>query len=366
MKYAIQNAKGFEVTEGLNLTSKAQSLTLKSDIKFTWVDAGLSKVPQDSAMRFLTTIGQVFQKEYKSRLSSWQDSIQKALNKAEEAIDKKTKVFEKAGKKPPPSGKQIEDFVTAQNKLRMEATKKVGDAAEASYKKMVDGLIKPVLAKTLKQMSDVSKLFKNSKGSLAWAVIKFVASAVTLTAAAIGIAATGGTGAAVVFAVGAVVVKSLSMIKDTGTKIKKFCSAYEKAMIKVDAEIKTASTTVDNAIANMRIAQKARDALVVQLGDATQKLEDAQKKAAGDTSHKDLKKAMSELKKMQAAIVSFESSIGGNPDAVLSQLENARKALKDTSAHIPAAVTSGKSTTTLGKIFDKINDTVSQIASWVD
>ncbi len=366
MKYAIQGTKGFQATETLRLKSKDDKLTLTGEVKAVWTDAALSKIPEDTVMRFLTNLGQNLVKDYKSKLSSWEKDVQKQLDKAAQAIEKLTLAFEKAGKKTPPTAREIENFVTSQNNKQTDVVKKIAADAQISYSKMVESLMKSVLPKTIKSMAEKAQLFKKSKGSLAWAVLKFVGAAVLLTVAALGVAATGGTAVAVGFAVAALVFKGLSMIKSLGGEIVTFCKAYEAAMIKIDRDVIACSASIDTAIANMRAAQKARDGMIFKLGQAHAKLDDAQKKAASDNSHKDLKKAMANLKKVQTAIQSFEKSIGGNPDAIMASLVAARKALKDTSSHMPVAVKSGKSTSTISKLFDKANEIVGQINGWVN
>lgn len=366
MKYAIQDSQGFQVTEVLRINSKNDSLKIAADINGLWSNSALKNIPEATGMRYLTELGKVFTKAYNKKIEAWKTSVRAELNKSEKYFEQKISEFDKLAEKKKHSPKISDQFVKQLNERQTKAVNEITANAETSYVKMVEGMIQQVIDQTKRSTDkDTQTLLKRGKASMAWKAVRFVAATTALTVAAVAVAATGGTAAAVGLATVVLVFKGLSTIKDLGEGCVKFRKAYEAEMVKVDQGVTLATATIDTAISNMRIAQKNRDLLEVERALVIDKMEKAQKDAKGDKSNSELKQAMDKVKKVQDSIESFEKKIGGKPNEILPALETARKSLNDANAMMPDGMKSGNSSSAMTKIFEKLAEVVDEISNWI-
>lgn len=357
MRYEMQsNFKGYTVSEYVRMQSKRGQIKLTGEVKLSWSDASLRTVGEAAAMRFLTEFGINLKKKYDGKYKSWLGKVQKALNKLESDLDGKIKKFEKASKKNPVSVAEKTAF-----EARIEAEKKAGQEhikadAQSKYSAMLKDIVDAVRSNTLKAMGKEGALLKRGKGTFAWNVLKFTV-VVVMVAIAVATLPTGAGAAILGVGVAALVTKSLtsttSFIKDCIEHKKNYDTAVTKVAKKVDSGI----TEIDNAIADLRKAQAARDAMNVKIGQAQQHLDNALTKSAPAKKSAAIKKATEKLQAAKKDMQSFDKKLGGQPLEVAAELENVRAAIKKARTNIPVVTKSGSGS--IGDILGKLDSAVS-------
>ena len=362
MQYAIKSAQGFQIKELCRLKSNGKRLDFSADVTANWTDTSLGTLTDDVAMRFLTVYGQLFNKDYKSKISGWTKGVQKALDSLEKTLIKAEKAFEKAAKKKPPTPQEIDAFLRDQNARQTNELQSIQDDAQSDFQKMVLGLTDSVYKATLKKMGDTGKLFKKSKGALVWSVIKFVAAGVAVTAAVLALPP---VGAALAFGAGVVLiaVKGLTSTRDFVKDCIAFKKQFDTATAKVAAQVSNATQIVEKAISDMRTAKSAADSLKVKLAQAEAKLNEVKQRTGPEKKNKEFVKAKAKLDKASEDLKALNKAVGGNPDDVLGPLQDARAALKKASAAMPVKQGGGNPITAILSGLDDAISTMEDFTS---
>ena len=332
MQFVIQPKSGFAASELIRMKSKSGRINFEGSISATWKDPGLAKVDQAVASDFLVKLGINLERAYKAKISAWKSDLQSKMDALEEKLGKSEEKFRKEALKKSKSDSEKQKFVESQNKDQTSRLEKIRKEAQAAYTKLISDLAIPARKTTMKALAEAPKELKKSKLSTAIKIGKWLLTAAVIVAATLALPPAGIT-AAFVVAAATIVHKSMSAANDAVGIYKEHFKTAKLKVEKANASLASADDAIGEAIADMRGVKDAIGAMRVK--KATTEIAINKYKAQIAAASKDspaatkaISKSTAKADEAQKYMAELDAAVGGDPDAVLANLQAARTALK--------------------------------------